>query len=134
MKLYRGLKQKDIQLYSPAIQEKVWGSWSKVLQKRERGDLSYPFELDAEMLSLEKLGRLSYQHFSDHERTANAYAKKEKGVVIEIDVPLADLKRYFILEFQNFSKRKKSFEIVYIARGSDLHHCSKKWKMKIKKP
>lgn len=133
MKLYRRLKQKDIQLYSPAIQEKVWGSWSEVLQKRERGDLSYPFELDVEILSLEKLGRLSYQHFSDDERTANAYAKREKGAVIEIDVPLADLKRYSILEFQNFSKRKKSFQIVYIVKGSDLHRCSKKWKVKMKK-
>jgi hypothetical protein len=134
MKLYRGLKGRDVQLYSPAVQRNVWDSWSKLLQKRTRGDFSYPSELDVEVLSLEKLGRLSYQHFSDDERTAHAYAKQENGVVIEIDVPLSDIKKYFTLEFQNFSKRKKSFEIVYIVRGADLHRSSKKWKIKIKKP
>lgn len=133
MRLYRGLKERDVQLYSPAVQGKVWDSWSKLLQKRARGNFSYPSELDAEVRSLEKLGRLSYQHFSDDERTANAYAKQENGVVIEIDVPLSDIKKYFMLEFQNFSKRKKSFEIVYIVRGADLHRSSKKWKIKMKK-
>lgn len=133
MKLYRGLKERDVQLYSPAVQGKVWDSWSKLLQKRARGDFSYPSELDAEVQSLEKLGRLSYQHFSDDERTANAYAKQENGVVIEIDVPLSDIKKHFMLEFQNFSKRKKRFEIVYLVRGADLYRSSKKWKIKMKK-
>lgn len=134
MKLYRGLKRNEVQLYSPAVQKRVWESWSKVLQKRERGDFFYPTELDVEILSLEKLGRLSYQHFSDDARTAVAYAKKEGGIVIEIDVPLPDIKKCFMLEFQNFSKRKQRFEVVYIVRGADLYRYSKKWKIKVKKP
>ena len=130
MKLYRGFKGRDVQLYSPAVQRKVWDSWSKLLQKRARGDFSYPSELDAEILSLEKLGRLGYQHFSDDERMANAYAKQENGVVIEIDVPLSDVKKYFTLEFQNFSKRKKKFEVVYLVKGSDLYRHAKTWMLK----
>lgn len=134
MKLYRGLKQNEVQLYSPTVQKKVWESWSKLLQKRKQGDFSYPSELDVEIQSLKKLGRLSYQHFSDDEHTAVAYAKREGGVIIELDVPLSDIKKHFILEFQNFSKRKKRFEVVYMVKGADLHRYSKKWRIKIKKP
>ncbi len=121
-----------MQLYSRVVQDKVWNSWKNVLQKRVKGDFSYPLELDAEICSLEKLGRLSYQHFSDDRRMAAAYAKQKKGVVIEIDIPLTDIKKYCIVEFQNFSKRKKSFEIVYIVKGSDLCRHAKKWKMQTK--
>lgn len=134
MKLYRGLKQSDFVSYSPSLQAQTWKEWEKLLQRRIKGDLAYPHDMNSEILALEKMQHLTYQHFSDDKETALAYAKREQGVVVEVDVPLVDIKKYFMLEFQNFSKRKKRFELVYIVRGTDLHRHSKQWGLKTRQP
>lgn len=64
---------------------------------------------------------------------AEGYAKKVGGLLIELNIPIKDILNYFDLEFQNFSRRKKKFELVYRVKGSLLLKNSKKWGLKVGK-
>lgn len=129
MKLYRGLKSQEITLLSKAEQQKLNQNWRALLARRELGDTSYPEELNAQVAELHANSKLYWQHFTDNKAIAKRYASENKGVLISVDVPLSDIERYFVLEFQNYSKRKHNFEIVYGVRNSDLSDHAKSWQL-----
>jgi hypothetical protein len=131
MKLYRGIKTMEFTEGSKAIQEAVQSGWSKILKLRSAGNLKYPKQLDSLISELFKLQPLTRQYFTDNKKIAAAYAKKEHGVLIEIDLSIKDILAHFTIEFQNYSKRKSQFEIVYMIKGSDLSKNARKWKLKI---
>ncbi|MGE4133327.1 MAG: hypothetical protein AB7F86_16915 [Bdellovibrionales bacterium] len=62
--------------------------------------------------------------------SSDDYARKVGGLLVEISVPMADVLKHFDIEFQNFGRRKKQFEIVYCVKGSILAKYGKKWKLK----
>lgn len=130
MKLYRGLKTSQFKPYTKDIESQVRSTWASLLMRRAQNDRNYPKDLDAEILVLEKLLRLQRQHFTDNKEIALSYAKSNGGMLLEIDVPLADLIDHFRLEFQNFGKRKTSFEIVYVVEASRLYKNRRKWKLR----
>jgi hypothetical protein len=131
MKLYRGIKAKEFKEGSKAIQEAVRSGWNKILKLRTAGNLKYPQHLDNLISELFKLQPLTRQYFTDNKKIAAAYAKKERGVLLEINLPVKAVLDYFTIEFQNYNKRKSSFEIVYMIKGSDLSKNAKKWKLKV---
>src|SRR3989344_2771217 len=134
MKLYRGLKRIEYGELDNKTINKNNESWKKILEIRKTGNLIYPSDLDALVKELFRTQCLTRQYFTDNKKVAKRYAKNEGGQLIEIDVPINDLLKYFILEFQNYSKRKKSFEITYLITGKNLIKKSKDWNLKIKKP
>ena len=121
MKLYRGLKE-VFQPFTSRLQKRYKDLWDKVLKTRK--NKKYPEQLNKEILELQKLQKLAVQHFTDNKEIAYRYGK----YVVEITVP--DIK-HFTVEFQNFSKRKTNFEIVYCVKGEVLHRLSKEWKLTI---
>jgi len=48
-------------------------------------------------------------------------------------VPIHEVVKHFRIEFQNYGKRKKRFELVYVVDGSLLKRKSSQWKLKVKK-
>ncbi len=132
MKLYRGIKEDFIFLDEKA-QEQNKQIWKKILELRSKGDFSYPQETNSEILTLRKQERLALQNFTDNKKIAERYARQEKGFIVEIDVPKKEILSLFRIEFQNFSKRKEKFELVYVVSGENLHKFAKKWKLKIRK-
>lgn len=130
MKLYRGLKEnfnhKDLE-----SQEKFNVLWKNILNIRAKGQFSYPEHLNKDISYLKKLDRYSRQYFTDRKEIAEAYAKKSRGSLVELDVSIDDILEHFIVEFQNYQSRKKDFEITYIVKGSLLYVYRDKWKVKI---
>jgi|GEM_PF-1610611 len=130
MKLYRGIKASEFSLLTPAIAKTLESTWKQILRERSRGNLRYPERHNEKILEAAKLGRLQRQHFTDNREIALAYAKANGGMLVEIDVPVAQVLKNFTLEFQNFSQRKKNFEVVYVVDSSSLSKNSRRWKLK----
>lgn len=128
MKLYRGLKTD----YLPFNSGELTSKWKKVLAVREKSK-KYPEKLNSTILELKKLERGQRQFFTDNKEIATRYAKQEKGTLLTIDVPINEIIKNFHIEFQNYAKRRKRFELVYAVEGSTLDKNSKKWKLKVTK-
>lgn len=131
MKLYRGLKSSEFKPYSSEIDNDLKGVWRAILSRRSKGNWSFPEHLAEDVLRAEKLLRLQRQHFTDRKDIALSYAKANKGALVEIEVSQEDILSKFRIEFQNFGRRKKSFEIVYVVDAGILHKQRKKWKLKV---
>ena len=130
MKLYRGIKSSEYAHFTPEDAKRLKTTWGVILENRAAGDFSYPEDLNLEILDAEDLVRVQRQHFTDVKDIASAYAKKNGGVLIELEVPLEDILKYFTIEFQKFAQRKKNFEIVYVIDASILFRLAKRWKLK----
>lgn len=134
MKLYRGITSKEYLEHTSEMENRFKEGWRKILERRVQGDLSYPEELNDIVLELNKTQPLTRQHFTDNKTITENYIRSEDGLLIEIDVPLEDILNYFVIEFQNYSKRRDQFEITYLVQGKVLFEKKNKWKMKILKP
>lgn len=130
LKLYRGLSSDEFNLATDEVFEKNKKAWALILDRRVMKDFKYPQELDRSITSLHKNLRLEYQYFTDAKPIAEGYARKVGGLLVEVSVPLKDVLEYFDIEFQNFGRRKKQFEIVYCVKGSTLAKHGKRWKLK----
>ncbi len=130
MKLYRGLKSSEYKKFDPQIEEEIKNSWRKILELRAKGEYSYPEVLNEMILKSKKISNLKDQHFTDNQEIAYQYAKKEGGMVIEIQVGVDDILNYFMIEFQNFTKRRELFELVYVVSSKDLLENSSRWNLR----
>lgn len=131
MKLYRGMKSKDLILRTPEEEKEYLKKWRKVLTRRMKGNYTYPDDLNEDIVNLYKESRFSYQYFTDRRAIAEQYVNQQRGSLVEIDVSLKDILKYFTLEFQNYSSRKKQFEIVYMVSSNILAEKQERWKLKI---
>jgi hypothetical protein len=104
-----------------------------LLVSRASGNKKYPNFLDEQIQGFEKILRTERQHFTDDKDIALSYAKKTKGVLIEVVVPVNEVVRHFRIEFQNYAKRKKKFELVYVVDGSLLKRKSRQWNLKVRR-
>lgn len=133
LKLYRGVIAEDFFMLTPkqkAFHNKIW---KEILINRIGNKHQYPNDIDREIQTLQEISRLERQHFTDKKDIATSYAKKSKGILIEISVPLSDQLKKFRLEFQNFGKRKIQFDIVYVINSDELSKNLKKWKLVAKR-
>jgi hypothetical protein len=133
MKLYRGIKSKDLNPFNAKTSKAFAEVFAELLKRRERGDFSYPKKFDKEIQTLEKVGRYRRQNFTDDRKIAQAYAKANNGTLVEISVPIKEITKSFHIEFQNFGKRRSKFEIVYVVDSVTLFKNSRKWKMRLKR-
>jgi hypothetical protein len=133
MKLYRGIISKEYIEHNDQTENHFKYGWRKILEYREKGDLSYPEELNDIVIYLYKIQSLTRQYFTDNKRITEKYIKSEGGLIIEIDVPIEDILNYFIIEFQNYSKRRDQFEVTYLVHSKNLLENKSKWKMQILK-
>ena len=131
MKLYRGLKSEQFQLFDEAIERELHDHWQGVVERRERGDFSYREEENAAILRLEKLHRLYHQNFTDNEAIAREYAHAQGGALVTVDVPVPDILEHWKVEFQNFGKRRTKFELVYVVDGRTLARHKDRWKLHV---
>lgn len=131
MKLYRGITSKEYLEHTEEIENRFKEGWKKILTVREGGDLSYPENLNDVVLDLYKTQSLTRQYFTDNKAITEKYIKSEGGLIIEIDVPVDDILNNFIIEFQNYSKRRDQFEVTYLIHGKVLLENKEKWKMKV---
>ena len=131
LKLYRGLSSDEFNLATEEVFEQNKKVWNSVLKHRVKGDFNYPHELDKDINELHKSLRLEYQYFTDNKTIAEGYAKKVGGLLVELSVPLKDVVELFDIEFQNFGRRKKQFEVVYCVKGSTLVKHSKRWRLTV---
>jgi ABC-type multidrug transport system ATPase subunit len=69
---------------------------------------------------------------SEIERICQKVIFINKGKIREEGTP-EDLVKKFRLEFQNFGKRKRLFEIVYVISSDELSKNRKKWKFVTKR-
>lgn len=130
LKLYRGLSSDEFNLATDGVFKENKRVWSSILANRTNGDFDYPHELDRPITTLHKNLRLEYQYFTDSKVIAEGYARKVGGLLVELSVPLNDVLKHFDIEFQNFGRRKKQFEIVYCVKGSTLAKYGKRWRLK----
>ena len=130
MKLYRGTKEK-YKPFSKEIEKEINSGWKKILEKREVGDLKFPEELNTTITSLSRLQKLHRQYFTDNKKIAESYAKENNGSLVEIELPKEEIVKNFIIEFQNYSKRKESFEIVYLIESKNILKNKEKWNLKV---
>lgn len=129
MKLYRGIASPEYLEHTEEVEGQFKDGWKKILEYREKGDLSYPEELNDTVIELYKTQSLTRQYFTDNKAITEQYG----GVVIEIDVPVEDILNHFIIEFQNYSKRRDQFEVTYLVHGKVLLENKEKWKLQISK-
>ncbi len=132
MKLYRGLKSSEYKEFNSKILTNLSRAWNKIIKIREKSH-KYPGKLNSIINNLFNHERLIFQNFTDNKKIAESYTRREKGILLEINVPIKDIIKYFKIEFQNYTKRRKLFELIYVVKGIDLSKNSKKWKLKIKK-
>lgn len=130
MKLYRGLKSGEFERLSREVQDSLRQNWKPILHRRSRGDLSFPKDLSQNIKRLVSLVRLQDQYFTDNRSIAEGYARTNGGLLVEIKPSMDDLLEHFKVEFQNFSKRSRQFELVYRTSGLTLSKMSKRWKLK----
>jgi len=132
IKLYRGMASDVLNLHdrSHFNKQKKFLHW--ILALRSSGKMQYPDFLDEQVQAFEKLLRTERQHFTDDREIARSYAKKNKGILIEVVVPIHEVVKHFRIEFQNYGKRKKKFELVYVVDGSLLKKNSSRWKLKVR--
>jgi hypothetical protein len=133
LKLYRGLSSDEFNLATADVFKENKKVWSSILENRLNGDFDYPHELDRPITTLHKNLRLEYQYFTDSKVIAEGYARKVGGLLVELSVPLRDVLKHFDIEFQNFGRRKKQFEIVYCVKGSTLAKYGKRWRLKVQR-
>lgn len=131
LKLYRGVSSDESILLSKETLIENRKAWESILKNRLNGKMVYPLDLDETIKILHKKLRLERHYFTDSRKIAEGYAKKFGGILVELSVPLKDVFRYFELDFQNFSRRKKHFEFVYCLRGGILSKHHKKWNLKV---
>ena len=130
LKLYRGLSSDEFSLATDDVFKENKKVWSSILEYRLNGDFDYPHELDRPITTLHKNLRLEYQYFTDSKVIAEGYARKVGGLLVELSVPFNEALKHFDIEFQNFGRRKKQFEIVYCVKGSTLAKYGKRWRLK----
>lgn len=132
IKLYRGMVSDVFTLHSRSYfnEQKKFLHW--ILALRSSGKMQYPDFLDEQVQAFEKLLRTERQYFTDDREIARSYAKKNKGVLIELVVPIHEVVKHFRIEFQNYGKRKKKFELVYVVDGALLKTKSSQWKLKVR--
>jgi hypothetical protein len=130
LKLYRGLSSDEFNVAAAELFKENKKAWFLILEHRLNGDFDYPRELDRPITTLRKNLRLEYQYFTDSKVIAEVYARKVGGLLVELSVPLSDVLKHFDIEFQNFGRRKKQFEIVYCVKGSTLAKYGKRWRLK----
>jgi hypothetical protein len=130
LKLYRGLSSDEFNLATDDVFKENKKAWASILARRVRRDFEYPQELNRSITALHKNLRLEYQYFTDAKPIAEGYAKKVGGLLVEVSVPVEEVLEFFDIEFQNFGRRKKQFEIVYCIKGSILAKYGKRWKLK----
>ncbi len=133
MKLYRGITSKEYLEHTEEIENRFKDGWRKILEYRNRGDLSYPEELNEIVIELYKTQPITRQYFTDNKEIAEQYIKTEGGLMIEIDVPINEILNHFVIEFQNYSKRRDRFEVTYLVHGKTLLENKDSWKMQISK-
>ncbi len=133
LKLYRGISAVDFNLATDDVFKENKKVWSSILEHRLNGDFDYPHELDRPITTLHKKLRLEFQYFTDSKAIAEGYAKKVGGLLVELAVPIQDVIKHFDIEFQNFGRRKKQFEIVYCIKGSTLAKYGKRWRLKLQR-
>ncbi len=133
LKLYRGLSSDEFHLASDDVFKANRAAWAAILEKRVKGDRRYPSDLDRAITTLHRNIRLEHQYFTDDREIAEGYARKVGGLLVELEVPVKDVLEIFDIEFQNFGRRKKKFEVVYCVRGSELVRNAKRWKLKVGK-
>lgn len=129
MKLYRGLKTKEFRFFTKQQEKEAQKKWSQVVALRARGSFDYPHDLEDDIRELKRAERVAVQHFTDKKEIAARYAKDNNGALVTIDVSPEDIIKHFTVEFQNFAKRKKHFELVYSVPGSILHKKAKEWNL-----
>jgi len=130
MKLYRGLQSKEYVEHTKEFESKFRLDWEYILQRREVGDFSYPEDLNSLIVGLYKSQPLTRQYFTDDKIIAERYLK-EGGVMIELDVPISDILDNFIIEFQNYSKRREKFEVTYLTHSKVILENKDKWDLKV---
>ena len=131
MKLYRGITSKEYLEHTEEIENRFKDGWRQILEYRNRGNLSYPEELNDVVIELYKTQSLTRQYFTDNKAITEQYIKTEGGLVIEIDVPINEILNHFVIEFQNYSKRRDRFEVTYLVHGKTLFENKDSWKMQI---
>lgn len=134
MKLYRGITSEEYLEHTEEIENRFKDGWRKILEYRDKGDFSYPEELNTIVIELYKTQPLTRQYFTDNKVITEQYIKSEGGLVIEIDVPIEDILNHFIVELQNYSKRRAQFEVTYLVHGKTLLENKNSWKMQISMP
>lgn len=133
LKLYRGLSANEFNLATSAVLKQNKKTWSAILEHRSKGDFEYPHHLDESITALQKNLRLEFQYFTDSKAIADGYAKRVGGSLVELSVPIQDVMKHFDIEFQNFGRRKKQFEIDYRVKGSVLAQQKDKWKLRVQR-
>lgn len=133
LKLYRGLSSSEFNIATDKVLKRNKDSWALILKERAEGNFNFPMHLSQAITTLHKDLRLEYQYFTDSKPVAEAYARKVNGLLVELSVPVKDLLDFFDIEFQNFGRRKKQFEIVYRVKGSTLAKNGKRWRMKVRR-
>lgn len=130
IKLYRGLKSKDFVDFSENDITEYYKDFDEILQRRAEQDFSYPKHLDSTIRSLKKREKFLFQQFSDNGEIATTYESGD-GCLVTLRVPLADIEKYFIVNFQNFPRRREKFELVYLVKMADLVEHQKEWGLKV---
>lgn len=133
MKLYRGITSKEYLEHTEEIENRFKDGWRKILEYRNNGDLSYLEQLNDVIIELYKTQSLTRQYFTDNKNITEQYIRSEGGLIIEIDVPIEDILNNFVIEFQNYSKRRDRFEVTYLVHGKTLSENRDSWKMQISK-
>lgn len=133
LKLYRGISSAEFNFATEEVIKLNKETWSSILALRVKGNFKFPENLASPIRELHKNLRLEYQYFTDLKVVAEGYARKVGGLLMEISVPVEDVLKYFDTEFQNFSQRKKQFEIVYRVQGSILAQQKTKWRLKVRR-
>jgi hypothetical protein len=133
LKLYRGLSSEDLYFATNEVLKQNKRTWSSILYYRVNGNFKYPEQLDRSIIDLHKNSRLEYQYFTDSKIIAEGYARKIGGILVELSVPFNDVLKHFDIEFQNFGRRKKQFEIVYCVKGTTIAKYDKQWRLKVQK-
>jgi hypothetical protein len=133
IKLYRGLKAKDFSHFTPEMFETLSSTWKKILRRRAAGNFAFPEKLNRDVVACADLLRLRRQNFTDNREIARRYARENRGILVTIEVPIKDILVHFIPEFQNFAKRHKHFELVYVVDSETLQTHARAWKLKTSK-
>ena len=132
IKLYRGIASEVLNLHTRSFLYKQKAFLHGLLALRASGKREYPDLFDQQIQAFEKVLRTERQNFTDDREIALSYAKKNKGILIEVVVPIHEVVKHFRIEFQNYEKRKKKFELVYVVDGALLKKKSSFWKLKVR--
>ena len=130
MKLYRGLKEDRFKRADRQLLAEHQMLWRDILKARSRGR-QYPEHLDSRITKLYRESKLYRQAFTDCRVTAARYGGAHGGALIELEVPEADVLKYFELDIQNYGRRRLNFEIVYTIEAKVLQRFMQAWNFRI---